>query len=238
MDFQENFKNPLISIPPKKIETAINKILSEGRKSASDGVDDLAAVKIETIHRYADANIPVDYWERDMFDFKGDKALYKSYNNITSDINKSYDEGVGIVFAGKHGTGKTLTSSCILKRAVEKGYSALYTTLESVVSLMACSDVEGKYASRQVLMSIDFLVLDEFDPRFMGSANAADLYGRILEPTLRHRIQNNLPVIMCTNSPKVTDSFSGPLHESISSLMKLVKIIPVLGQDFRAVKDG
>lgn len=130
-------------------------------------------------------------------------------------------------------THNTLTTCCILKRAVEKGYLGFYTTLESIVSLMASPNSENKYNARQSLMMTDFLVIDEFDPRFMGSSNSSDLYGRILEPTLRHRIQNNLPLFLCTNSPKVTASFSGALNESISSLMNLVRTIPVLGADFR-----
>jgi hypothetical protein len=71
----------------------------------------------------------------------------------------------------------------------------------------------------------------------MGSDNAADLFGRILEPTLRSRIQNNLPLIFCTNSPDVTQSFTGPLRSSIKSLMQRMTVVPVLGEDYRK-KEG
>jgi hypothetical protein len=74
----------------------------------------------------------------------------------------------------------------------------------------------------------------------MGSENAADLFGRILEPVMRTRIQNRMPLYFCTNSSKVEESFSGPLRASIESLMKVVKFIPVIGgQDAREqIKKG
>ncbi len=190
---------------------------------------------VDAINRYANANIPVDYWFRDMSNFNGDRGLLHGYKQIVADIPKAYHRGVKICFAGNHGVGKTMTCACILKKAVETGYSGLYVTLTDIVTLMASHDVDGKHAARQALLKTDFLVIDEFDPRFMGTDNASDLYGRILEPTLRTRIQNTLPIFLCTNSPNVLASFSGSLRQSISSLMGLVRMVPVLGNDYRSV---
>jgi hypothetical protein len=80
------------------------------------------------------------------------------------------------------------------------------------------------------------LVIDEFDTRFMGSENAADLFGRILEPIMRARIQNRMPLFFCTNSSKVEASFSGPLQASIESLMNVVKLVPIIGGDDARIK--
>ena len=188
---------------------------------------------IEAVQRYADSNIPVDYWFLDMANFHGDKSLYKRYEQITADMHAAYDSGIKLCFAGAHGIGKTMICSCILKKAVETGYSALYTTLTDIVTLMGSHDATKKFEARQYLLTTDFLVVDEFDPRFMGSDNAADFYGRILEQTLRARVQNKLPIFLCTNSANPVSGFSGPLKQSISSLMKLVKLVPVLGDDYR-----
>lgn len=136
-------------------------------------------------------------------------------------------------------THNTYISTNILKRAVEKGYSALYTNLTDIVTILTSYNHEEKRDTRQALLTVDFLVIDEFDPRFMGSDNASDLYGRILEPALRHRIQNKLPIFFCSNSPNVTASFHGSLKSSISSLMNMVKPVMVLGQDYRdKIKKG
>lgn len=243
MAYQTDYKNPLVSIPAKKIQQAIDQIFrgcSTNNKETASEYDPAyicndCYVKIEAIYRYAEANIPVDFWFRGMDKFKGDAGLLHGYEQIVADVTKAYERGIKFCFAGTHGVGKTMVTANILKKAVETGFSGLYVTLTDIVTLMASHNVDGKYAARESLLNVDFLVIDEFDPRFMGSDNAADLYGRILEPTLRTRIQNTLPTLLCTNSPNVMSSFSGSLKESIGSLMNLVRIVPVLGKDYRSV---
>ena len=87
--------------------------------------------------------------------------------------------------------------------------------------------------ARQKLLEADFLAIDEFDSRHMGSDAASELYGRILENVFRTRVQNKLPIIMCTNSPNVIESFSGSLKQSIESLMNYTETVPIIGKDFR-----
>lgn len=227
----------MITIPEKKLSSALNKLKSECQfcknKDTGSNLCDRCSVLTTAFNRYAMANIPVDYWYLDMDKFNGEKILLQSYHLIADDITKSYDDGASYCFAGGHGIGKSMVSTNILKRAVEKGYSALYTNLTDIVTILTSYNYEEKRDTRQALLTVDFLVIDEFDPRFMGSDNASDLYGRILEPTLRHRIQNKLPIFFCSNSPNVTASFHGSLKSSISSLMNMVKPVMVLGQDYR-----
>lgn len=129
-------------------------------------------------------------------------------------------------------THNTMTCACILKRVVEiKQYSALYVNLTDVIHVLLTSSAEDKVWARKTLLETDFLVIDELDDRFMGSENAADLFGRILEPIMRTRIQNRMPLFFCTNTSKVEESFSGPLKASIESLMNLVKLVPIVGGD-------
>jgi len=135
-------------------------------------------------------------------------------------------------------THNTMSAACIMKRVVESGkYNALYVNLTDIVNLMASSsadDKEEKSPARKCLLMIDFLVIDEFDSRFMGSSdNAIDLFGRMLEPILRSRIQNNLPVILCTNNTNPDELFNNALKQSFKSLMRKIKLIPVLGVDHR-----
>lgn len=131
-------------------------------------------------------------------------------------------------------THNTYVGSCILKRAVEKQYSALYVNLVDIIHVMLNSKDAALSNARDILLNIDYLVIDEFDTRFMGSENAADLFGRILEPIMRTRIQNRMPLFFCTNSIKVEGSFSGPLQASIKSLMNMVTMVIIVGgQDAR-----
>lgn len=160
------------------------------------------------------------------------KAKYEEY---VSDLKTSYLQGSSICFAGPHGVGKTLASTCILKKAVLKNYVCLYSTLSDVVSVFTASSNENKFLARRELMMVDFLVLDEVDNRFFKkSMDAADLFAQTLESVFRTRSQNSLPTLMCTNSPNIIESFGGALHDSLSSLMSgYVSIFSVFGEDNR-----
>lgn len=204
-------------------------------KSMESGLCEKCRIKVTAYNRYFESNIPIEYWDLKMDkDFVGYQGLLDKYNEYSGDLRKSYIKGSSICFAGMHGLGKTMTTTCILKKACQKGYNCLYTTLSDVVSVLTAGDSEEKLLSRKELIMVDFLVIDEFDSRFISTENAADLYARTLEGIFRTRSQNRLPTLMCTNSPNILETFTGPLKQSIGSLMKgYLKMFPVLGEDYR-----
>jgi len=169
-----------------------------------------------------------------MKSFQGEAKLKEKYYEIIKDLPGIYTKGMSLCFAGLHGVGKSSVVTNIIKTSTLKGYSGLYTTLSDIVSTMLSKEESEKYIARRELTTVDFLVIDEFDSRFMPTDNASDLFGRTLENIFRTRSQNRLPTFMCTNSPNVVETFSGPIKQSIDSLMKgYVKVVPVFGEDFR-----
>ncbi len=233
MDTLDFSRSPALNnIPKKKLKEWLTAI-----EESTEDVKD-RSVKLIAVNRYAESNIPIEYWSLKMErDFFGDSRLKEKYEEYISDLKASYINGVSICFAGSHGVGKTMAVSCILKKASQKSFSCLYTTLSDIVNVLTSSPNEDKYLARRELALVDFLVIDEFDSRFMPSDNAADLYARSLEGVFRTRSQNKLPTLMCTNSPNVVESLHGSLKASIDSLMKgYIKIFPVLGDDGRKKK--
>ena len=219
----------LNNVPAKKLQNELSNIRD------NNDTPEVKAIKLIAINRYAESNIPIDYWHLKMDkDFVGDPRLKQKYEEYVSDIKQSYITGNSICFSGFHGSGKTMVCSCILKKASQKGYSTLYTTLSDIVNVLTQATNEEKFLARRELVMVDFLVIDEFDSRFIATDNAADLYARTLETIFRTRSSNKLPTLMATNSPNVIESFHGPLKESINSLMKgYLKNFPVFGDDFR-----
>lgn len=204
-------------------------------KSLETGLCEKCRITVTAYNRYFEANIPIEYWDLKMDkDFVGYSGLLTKYNEYVTDLKQSYINGSSVCFAGSHGLGKTMTTTCILKKACQKGYNCLYTTLSDVVNVLTAADSEEKFLARKELIMVDFLVIDEFDSRFIATENAADLYARTLEGIFRTRSQNKLPTLMCTNSPNILETFTGALKQSIGSLMKgYLKMFPVLGEDFR-----
>ncbi len=219
----------LNNIPSKKLEEYLIKINSSQ--------DDIKTKNIKSIaiNRYNESNIPVEYWSLNMKDhFIGDQNLLKKYNEYTEDLSKRYQTGESFCLAGIHGTGKTMTVTNILKKAVNKGYTGLYTTLTDIVSVLTQASSEEALIARKELSLVNFLVIDEFDNRFTSSENSSNLYGRTLENVFRTRSSNKQPTLMCTNSPNIIETFSGALKSSIDSLLQgYITMFPVFGKDQR-----
>lgn len=180
-----------------------------------------------------DANIPVGYWFLTMKSFVGTAKLKEIYDDYVDNIQQRYMEGKSLCFSGNQGTGKTMSSICILKQALKKGFTAYYTTAADILSDM--TDYKNNGDLRKKLRDIDFLVIDELDSRFFTSDTVKDLFSGIYESVFRHRAHNLMPTIICTNeTDNVLNVFHGAATQSIESLNhQYLTICPVIGPDFR-----
>jgi len=192
-------------------------------------------VRKKAYHRYFEANIPVRYWDLEMHrDFEGDESVLSFYKSLVSDVPKMYNTGLSLILAGSFGRGKTMIATNMLKRTLEKGYIGLYVGLNDVISAVTSAE---RFKARRELLDSHFLVIDEFDSRHMANTeNAQDFFGRIIEDILRIRLNNQLPIILCTNNVNVVAAFRNSLQESLASLMNYMDIMPVLGPDYRPVE--
>src|SRR3984957_12553094 len=184
----------LNNIPPNKLQDALEK--------TKDNVAQIA------INRWNESNIPVQYWAKEMEkDYHGDVKLMEKYQDYIKELSNSYKQGSSFCLAGQNGRGKTFTLTSILKRACNKNYSCLYTTIETIVAVLNTYGEEKNIARRELMM-VDFLAIDEVDNRFFGNSDASnDLFARSFETIVRTRLQHNLHVLMATNSPNIKESF-------------------------------
>jgi len=220
----------LNNIPKRKLQDALENI-----NNSSDDIK-IKHIKSIAINRYAESNIPIEYWNLSFEkDFKGNNILLKKYQEYTTDLKLSYLNGHNICFAGTLGTGKTMSATAILKKACQKGFTCLYTDISHVVSVLTQASNEEKYFAKRELCMVDFLVIDEMDPRFFDASTASqELFAKNIEIIFRTRRQNKLPTLICTNSPNLLESFEGPLKQSLSSLFSdKMEMVYVFGQDFR-----
>ncbi len=222
----------LNNIPQKKLQEALAQI-----EHSSDDLQ-IKNIKTTAIYRYYEANIPLEYWSKRIEkDWIGDPKLLAKYNEYVEDLRQSYINGKSICFAGPNGIGKTMVTTHILKKASQKSYTCLYTTLSDIVNVLTSSDSEDKFLAKRELILVDFLVMDEVDNRFIASEAASDLYARSLESIFRTRAQNKLPILMCTNSPNILQSFHGALQTSLDSLMSgYIEKFVILSKDVRKIK--
>ncbi len=219
----------LNNIPNKKLHEAIFII-----ESSSVSIE-TKAVKLTAINRYAESNLPIGYWGLKMDkDFYGDPKLIGKYEEYVADIKASYINGNSLCLASRHGTGKTMTIVCVLKKACQKGYSCLYTTLSDMVNVLTYAGTDDNFLARRELVLVDFLAIDEVDVRFFNqSENSNELFAKTFELIIRTRLQNKLPTLIATNSPNMKEGFLSAFKDSLGSLLTQLPIFYVGGEDFR-----
>jgi DNA replication protein DnaC len=226
--------NALNNIPKKKLLDWLSTIESS--------TDDLQAktTKLIAINRYAESNIPIEYWSLKMErDFKGDPRLLAKYNEYISDLKSSYLNGKSICFSGPHGVGKTMAATCILKKASQKGYTCHFSDISNIIATLTQSSNEEKFIAKKELTMVDFLVIDEIDPRFFSSESSSELFIKNFENIFRTRKQNKLPTLICTNSPNIVESFPNNLKQSIGSLFyDGMENICIFSNDYRKIKNA
>ena len=188
--------------------------------------------KVEKINAYSAACIPVAYWGYNLQSFQGDANFKGFVENLTKTVEAVYNEGNSYAFVGRHGVGKTFGACEVLKAAITHGYTAKYTTMSEIVDLIISKDIEFKMA----LLHSDFLVIDEFDSRFIPTTDRGkETFGANLENIIRTRFQNRMPIIFCTNNSSINDVFDDTFKQTFNSLFAESNItsVAVGGIDLR-----
>lgn len=217
----------------KKQELVKKEIMNACTSCRGHGCKTCAA-KVERINLLANAGIPVKYWQYELDTFPGDENFKAYLTSILTKINELYKGGMSIALTGKYGVGKTFGACSILKKALTNGYTCKYTTISEIINMVFAKteSFDFKYA----LLNVDFLCIDEFDARFIPTADRGkEVFGVNLEDVIRTRLQNELPIIFCTNNSHLSEVFDGTFGLAFNSLFSdsNVKHIAVGGVDLR-----
>lgn len=227
-------------ISPRKLETEKSAVLRSCKKCGGKGCAACWGYA-SYMDRMAEAEIPVDYWRRDLRDFYGDQNFGRCVKDYIDNLNEMYLNGESLCFVGHPGTGKTFAACSILKQAVLPNvshpdyFSAYYITMVDATTKLMSS---YSHNFREMVKHYDFMVIDELDPRFFPSEGSRDLHGNHLENILRTRVQNKLPTILCTNSEDVGQIFTGEFGRTFQSLIsQFVRVFRAGGKDVRKGKE-
>jgi DNA replication protein DnaC len=220
-------------IPIKKLNFLRENIKKDCTSCKGEGCFECKK-KTSRLMKYASAGIPIDYWLLPFKKFEGDANFGRAITARIKDIDKMYSTGESLGFVGNLGTGKTYAACCLLKMAIVKGYDAKYVNMADVVNgLISKTSDNSQYLDE--LMNVDFLVIDEFDKRWVfPSEKVEQLFGQTLEHILRSRFQNQMPTILCSNTENIDDVLSDDFSRAFSSLRhRYMKVFIVAGRDFR-----
>ena len=146
------------------------------------------------------ACIPDSFWKVTPEQVVGNRWLFDNcivpYSN---QLRKAWRNGYGLICVGDNGVGKTMFLCYILKVALQKGYSAYYTTASELDNqLKWAMDDPSRKSGIEVVVMQDFLVLDELAKE---QYKAGDSWIRTqIERVIKGRYDAGLPTLIGSNA--------------------------------------
>jgi len=171
------------------------------------------------------AAIPETYWELSLEKLVVNQA-YKDFISFYLDnLKRAHAGGLGVLFLGTNGVGKTAMMCEIGKSAVAQGYSVKYFTIQQYVDLTIKFGTE----SNSFVQLHDMLLVDELDKAYMKEGSS--FVPKIVEHLFRSTIPYGKMVIAATNESEegLKDLFG---ESTLSMVHRNLKFVPVSGIDY------
>lgn len=130
--------------------------------------------------------------------------------------------GIGMLFVGRSGTGKTLMASLLLKELLARGYDGYFTRFAKAVDLFMSGwrDPDEKRWFHRRIENSEVLVLDDIGREHKGNMETSS---HTVEEVIRHRVANARPTIITTNKkPEELQNDYGALSLMAVSLEPVV----------------
>lgn len=189
--------------------------------------------KFERYVGYAYSGIDEEYWEVTFNNFKSDQVAREEAEKYSQHLSNARKNGLGIIFHGDNGTGKSMLASIILMNAKKLKYTVYFITFAELLELVKKSfDNEYyKHFYETKVKNADFLCLDELGAEYRPKDIESFCVSQ-LSSLSRYRRRNNLCTIVTTNLEK--SAFTNTYGKTINSLFSgCSKFVSVVGPDWR-----
>jgi len=178
------------------------------------------------------ARIPERYWKASFEDFPDDYDGKKEVGAYLEKIIENLHDGIGMLFWGLPGHGKTHMGTAVLKRALAHTATGLFLEASSIQS----ATIEKKNLDIvqrplvEVAQTVDLLLLDDF-----GAEHANPFSKVLVESLVRSRGMRNKATIITTNLK--LEKIPAAYGEAFASAMsEYVFPIRIQGKDWRRDK--
>lgn len=152
--------------------------------------------------RLSEGNVPEEFHAVEEFRFEFNTTIADEVRGYCADLPAARREGLGWVFCGENGSGKTSLGCFILARAARAGFSVGYLTTQEYLSTIIPSGHDPALADwfRQV-QTADFFVLDELgkETRREVAEGESSFWLASLDSLIRQRTQNLRPTVLISN---------------------------------------
>ena len=145
------------------------------------------------------ANIGEDYWECDFSNFLGPESAATVAKTYLRRLEEMNEQGIGLVFAGPPGPGKTTLAVIVLKYLARANWTCYMTSLGEIVEHMKRGFSDKSEDSNELLdraKKAHFLLIDDIGKEHAGPTGFS---ATTFDNLIRHRTQHRLPTLLTTN---------------------------------------
>jgi DNA replication protein DnaC len=196
--------------------------------------------KMLLYERLNKANVLREFFDLTIDNFKVNSKeklfIKEKMDNYLNDINSFMQNGKSIFFYGPKGTGKSLLSNLLIKKAVEFNYSAYYDFMPTIIQKVTrkgykADDISDQYD--QIFEEKDILVLDEIGKELDSFPTQHTFISRFLEINILKK-RGNKTTIFVSNFENGREDIKKYYGQYVASMMAPnFEFIEVPGFDYR-----
>jgi len=147
-------------------------------------------------------------------------------------------KGVGLIFIGPNGSGKTHLAAGIAKAAIFEGFEVRFTRVGTLLQSLQNTFGKSEGSAQDILFPLencDLLILDELTAeRFRSNSGIINEWANgVIEDLIDLRVSRFLPIIVTTNNTEEQLRESGFSPRVISRIFGQNCIIKVAAPDYR-----
>lgn len=187
--------------------------------------------QLQLYKHYINAGVGLNYQRLDWPDFHGDQKALDLARLYLSQHKEFVHGGMGLMYHGSWGTGKTLLTSLMAKELVKLGYSVYFATFTQMVDefTRGWGSNEDKERFENKVVKSDVFFLDDIGKEFRTKNNLSEA---TFDHVLRQRALDNRPTFITTNM--TVEELNEGYGSAIFSLLKERMIVhPMDGVDYR-----
>jgi len=139
------------------------------------------------------AGIPQGYWSLTFVELEIDEAYKELVKVYLDNLHNAISKGLGMIFLGPNGIGKTSLMCEIGKEAIIKHYDVRYFTLTQYIRAVQTGDEEARADMERGKL----LLVDELDKQYIKPGS--DFVVKTLDEALRTFLSAGKSLIMSTN---------------------------------------
>lgn len=147
---------------------------------------------------YTAAGIGDRYQRLDWPDYSGDKEILELVHHYLHTHDQMVRQGMGLIFFGPFGTGKTFIANMVVKELIRLGYRGFATTFANTIEAFTATwgNAEEKQWFTRKFQYSQILLLDDLGRELRSSTK---LSPSTFDMILRPRVQGNRPTFLTTN---------------------------------------